>query len=69
LELFQLLRFTNGRFDFLDIGLSILFWATANYLVKSKTPEQNILSPFTIRSFICVLSYLIVYLAHVWNTV
>ena len=26
LELFQLLNLTNGRFDFWDIGVSILFW-------------------------------------------
>jgi hypothetical protein len=67
LELFQLLHLTNGRFDFWDIGFSILCWAAANYLIKHKSTRQNILSPFTIKSFICLFSYLIVYLAHVWK--
>jgi len=67
LELFQLLHLTNGRFDLWDIGFSILFWATANYLIKQKSTRQNILNPFSIKSFICLLSYLIVYLAHVWK--
>ncbi|MDI9364128.1 MAG: hypothetical protein QM541_04190 [Flavobacterium sp.] len=67
LELFQLLHLTNGRFDFWDIGFSILFWAVANYLINYKSIRQNILQPFTLKSFICLLSYLIVYLAHVWK--
>jgi hypothetical protein len=67
LELFQLLHLTNGRFDCWDIGISILFWAVANYLIKYKSTRQNILKPFTARSFICLLSYGIVYLAHVWK--
>lgn len=67
LEVFQLLHFTNGRFDFWDIGFSILFWAIAHYLIKHASIKQNILDPFTIRSFICILTYLIVYLAHVWK--
>lgn len=67
LELFQLLHLTNGRFDFRDIGFSVLFWAIANYLITSKSQIRNILNPFTIQSGICILSYLIVYLAHVWK--
>lgn len=67
LELFQLLHLTNGRFDFWDIGFSVFFWAVANYLINSKGIRQNILHPFTINSFVCLLSYLIVYLAHVWK--
>jgi hypothetical protein len=67
LELFQLLHLTNGRFDFWDIGVSILFWALANYLFKQENTKQNILDPFTSKSLICLFSYLIVYLAHVWK--
>ena len=67
LELFQLLHLTNGRFDFWDIGLSILFWVAGNYLVKHSGVKQNILSPFNKRSMVCLFSYLIVYLAHVWK--
>ena len=67
LELFQLLHLTNGRFDLWDILVSILFWGVANYLFKHKKTRQNILDPFNSRSFICFLSYQIVYLAHVWQ--
>ena len=65
LELFQLLHFTNGRFDFWDIGFSFFFWGIAAYLIKHQSNQQNILSPFTNKSLICLLSYLIVFLAHV----
>lgn len=69
LELLQLLHLTNGRFDFWDIGFSIFFWLVANYLIfnKTQTQTQNILYPFTAKSIICILSYIIVYLAHVWK--
>jgi hypothetical protein len=67
LELLQLFHFTNGRFDFWDIGLSIFFWMLANYLIKNINTRQNIFQPFTIHSLICVLSFLIVYLAHSWR--
>ena len=67
LELFQLLHLTNGRFDIWDISFSVLFWCMANYLITHKDTKQNILNPFTTKSFICLLNYLIVYLAHVWK--
>lgn len=67
LEFFQLLHLTNGRFDIWDIGLSVLFWAIANFLITYENSKQNILHPFTTNSLICLLSYLIVYLAHVWK--
>ena len=67
LELFQLFHFTNGRFDFWDIGASVLFWSIAYFLSGKNITKQNILNPFTIHSFICVMTYLIVYLAHSWR--
>ena len=67
LEIFQLFHFTNGRFDFWDIGFSILFWVAANYLIEHKSSRQNILKPFTINSFTCLLTYLIIFLAYVWK--
>jgi hypothetical protein len=68
LELFQLLQFTNGRFDFWDIGASVLFWSIANYWVPDAGKPQNILFPFNERSLVCVGTYVIVYLAHVWGS-
>ncbi len=67
LEIFQLFHFTNGRFDFWDIGSSVFFWVVANYFVKFISEKQNILNPITIRSVVCFSSYIIVYLAHVWK--
>ena len=67
LELLQLLHITNGRFDFWDIGFSVVCWAAAAYLIKHKSANQNMLQPFTTSSFICVFTYIIVYLAHVWK--
>ena len=66
-ELLQLLRLTKGRFDVLDIAVSIFCWAIAAYLIKPKPEPQNLFQPFTKRSFVCIVSYLIVYLAHVWK--
>lgn len=67
LEIFQLIHLTNGRFDIWDIGFSIVFWALANYVFSSKENTQNIFKPFNLNSCICIASYLIVYLAHVWQ--
>lgn len=67
LEIFQLLHLTNGRFDFLDIAVSIAFWATANYLMKSNNTRQNLFKPFNFESLVFLFCYLIVYLAHVWQ--
>ena len=67
LELLQLVHITNGRFDFWDIGSSVAGWSAAAYLMKNKSAIQNIRNPFTNKSLICVFTYLIVYLAHVWK--
>lgn len=67
LEFFQLFKLTNGRFDYWDIGFSIAFWAIANYVVKHENSRQNILRPLNTNSLICILTYFIVYLAHVWE--
>jgi len=67
LEIFQLIHLTNGRFDFWDIGFSVVFWLLANYVFSFKENKQNIFKPFNLNSSICIASYLIVYLAHVWQ--
>ncbi|MFT3748393.1 MAG: hypothetical protein QM768_08760 [Agriterribacter sp.] len=68
LEFMQLLHFTNGRFDYWDIAVSFLFWSIAKYWIKDAQPRQDILQLYTERSFVCILSYGIVYLAHVGNS-
>lgn len=67
LELLQLVHITNGRFDWLDIASAILFWATGMLVLPYQRPLQNALRPFTAQSLLCLLSYIIVYFAHVWK--
>ena len=66
-ELVQLLHITNGRFDFWDIAVAFVFWALAKFVLKSKTENQNILKPFNLRSLICISSYFLVFLSHVFR--
>lgn len=65
LEFLQLFHLTNGRFDFVDIWISISFWVIANYFFDHSADKQNILKPINLRSMACFCSYAIVYLAHV----
>lgn len=65
LEFCQLIHLTNGRFDFWDIASYTLFWLLAYYSYQFHRTQQNILAPFTIRSFTCLICFLSVYLAHV----
>ncbi|RYY71716.1 MAG: hypothetical protein EOO13_02140 [Chitinophagaceae bacterium] len=67
LELLQLFGLTPGRFDALDIILSLLAWLVARYLLHNKGIYSNIFQPITTRSVICIISYALVYLAHVWK--
>lgn len=68
LELMQWLHFTNGRFDYWDIIFSVAFWAFAMYITPFHEKKQNMISTFNMRTGICIASYAIVYLAHVWTT-
>ena len=65
LEIMQLFHFTNGQFDFFDIGASIFFWFIAANIVATDDEDQNILNVGSFKRSACVLSYSIVYLAHV----
>ena len=67
LELFQLLHITNGRFDFMDIGISFAFWLLGLYANAPKTEKQDILSRLNLNATICLVSYCVVYLAHVFK--
>ena len=65
LEIFQLLNITNGRFDLLDIAVSVFFWWLGYFFFSQKIKKENIFSGFSARSMFCIFSYGIVYLAHV----
>lgn len=65
LELLQFFHLTNGRFDLLDIGMSVLFWLIALKISHKKAGLENVFNAFNFNSAVCLLSYCIVYLAHV----
>ena len=65
LEFCQLIHLTNGRFDLWDIVFYSMFWLLAYYSYQFHHSKQNILSPFTLRGFTCLICFLSVYLAHV----
>ncbi|MFD0748844.1 hypothetical protein ACFQZS_01740 [Mucilaginibacter calamicampi] len=67
LELFQLLHITNGRFDLMDIAVSLLFWILGAYRISGTYQQQNILKQFNFKTTVCLVSYGIVYLAHVFK--
>lgn len=65
MEIFQLLKVTNGRFDITDIIFAYLFWMLALILTKNRLNKEPFLKSFNIEVVFCALSYSIVYLAHV----
>ncbi len=65
LELFQLFRITNGYFDFFDIGISLLFWLIAAKIIDTQQRLENLFHSLNYNKLFCVLSYCIVYFAHV----
>ncbi|WP_113635119.1 hypothetical protein [Nubsella zeaxanthinifaciens] len=67
LELLQLFHITNGRFDIVDIIFSLVFWLLANGFWNEKMERQNLLKSRNANALICLASYCIVYLAHVFN--
>ncbi|EHQ25060.1 hypothetical protein Mucpa_0879 [Mucilaginibacter paludis DSM 18603] len=67
LEILQLWHITNGRFDFMDIAVSLVFWIIASNILTEKDEKQNIFARPNSNSIICLASYCIVYLAHVFK--
>lgn len=65
LEIFQLLHITNGRFDFMDIGISVVFWILGSYVWSDKSEKQDIFIRPNSKTIVCLASYCTVYLAHV----
>lgn len=67
LEFFQLLHITNGRFDFMDILVFVIFWLRGAYGFTNKAAKQDIFTRPNLSSIVCLVSYCIVYLAHVFK--
>ena len=67
LELLQLFHITRGRFDFMDIGISVIFWILGNYVLRNKYEKKDIFTRPNSKTIIFLTSYAIVYLAHVFK--
>ncbi|MDT3402361.1 hypothetical protein [Mucilaginibacter terrae] len=67
LEILQMTHVTNGRFDWMDIGMSILFWLPGCYGFNPKEEKQHIFTSLNSKTLVCFISYGIVYLAHVFK--
>lgn len=66
MELLQLLRLINGRFDLMDLVFSIGFWMFALLLTREVSMErQPLFNQFDRKFVFCISTYGIVYLAHV----
>lgn len=67
LEILQLFHITNGRFDFMDLAATFIFWLPGCILFSSPSEKQNIFGRPDAGSVFCLCSYSIVFLAHVFK--
>ncbi|MVN91118.1 hypothetical protein [Mucilaginibacter aquatilis] len=67
LELLQLMGITNGRFDLIDIAAVIIFWVAGILTAEQVRPQINLFHRPDFKTVMCVTSYCIVYLAHVFK--
>lgn len=65
MEVLQLLRVTNGRFDVMDITFAVCFWLLALLWTRTNQGKEPFFESFNARTICCAMSYCIVYLAHV----
>ena len=66
IELIQLLHWTDGRFDPIDLLFSVIFWVFGTYIFKSPYQKDNIFPITNLRSLSCIFCYSIVFLGCVW---
>lgn len=65
MEFSQLVHLTNGHFDWMDLIFSTVFWLLAVLLTGIRPGKESIFSSFNTQTVFCMISYFIVYLAHV----
>lgn len=65
LEIAQLFHVTNGRFDPMDISVTVIFWMIALLGFDGDLEKQHLMTPINGRRMLCFLTYGIIYLAHV----
>jgi hypothetical protein len=67
LEMLQLLHVTNGRFDLMDIGIFVLFWLLGRCKLNEGIEKRHLWTQINGKTWVCLSSYGIVYLAHVFK--
>jgi hypothetical protein len=67
LEILQFFHITRGRFDLMDIGISVIFWILGNCALRSRYEKKDIFTKPNSKTIIFLASYAIVYLAHVFK--
>lgn len=65
LEAFQYVGITHGRFDIIDVIVSVMFWCLARYFFETPAVRKNIFTSMSYTKALCLASYGIVYLSHV----
>jgi hypothetical protein len=65
MELFQLLHLANGRFDLMGITVSTGFWLLALFCTRTNANKEPLFQAVNTNTICCMISYSIVFLAHV----
>lgn len=65
MEIFQSLHFTNGRFYRMDLIFSTRFWGLGILCTRTNIAKEALFRPINTTTIYCIVSYAIVYLAHV----
>jgi hypothetical protein len=65
MEISQLFHFANGRFDWMDIICSTVFWLLAIICTRTNISKEPLFRSINTTTICCIISYSIVYLAHV----
>lgn len=67
LEVLQWLHVTNGRFDWLDMLAILAGWLAGYRLIPCAEERVLLFDADRLRKAVCIASYAIVYLAHVFS--
>lgn len=65
LEGLQYFHVTNGVFDFLDIGFSLVFWVIGYSFFNINEVKKNLFKEIRFKGYFCIFCYVIIYLSHV----
>ncbi len=66
LEFFQLVKITDGTFDFIDVISASIFWFIAYRFINSSKNQINLIAEKKIWGLAFTLSFTIVLLSDVW---